>query len=160
MKFKLNNEIFTIDKKDNNYIINDIPFDIDLSALSLHQYKTRYFDKTYDIFVAQDKDNIFVNINGDYFELKKYDEDEADEIITGSADEEIIRSQMPGSVIDILVNVGDTVSEGQPVIIIEAMKMESTMYSSIDGVVEKINCKKDEQISADVELVVINKVDK
>ncbi len=158
MKFKLNNEIFNVESKDNNYIINDIPFEIDLNRLSLHQYKTRYFDKTYDIFVAQDKNMLYANVNGDYYELKKADDDDLDEYTAESSDTEIIRSQMPGSVIDVLVKPGDDVKEGQPVIIIEAMKMESTMYSSIDGVVEQVNCKKDTQIDADVELVVIKKV--
>ena len=45
---------------------------------------------------------------------------------------------MPGSVVSVLVNVGDVVKKSQPLIIMEAMKMEHTIVAPLDGVVEAI----------------------
>jgi acetyl/propionyl-CoA carboxylase alpha subunit len=47
-------------------------------------------------------------------------------------------SPMPGKVLKILVEAGQKVSAGDPLIILEAMKMEHTMRAALDGVVESI----------------------
>lgn len=49
-----------------------------------------------------------------------------------------IASPMPGLVLKVLVSEGDTVLEGQPVIVLEAMKMENVLSAPADGVVQKI----------------------
>lgn len=49
-----------------------------------------------------------------------------------------ITTQMPGRVVKLLVAVGDSVKKGQPVLVVEAMKMENEMKSPIDGVVGDI----------------------
>jgi biotin carboxyl carrier protein len=47
-------------------------------------------------------------------------------------------SPMPGKVLKILVETGQKVSAGDPLIILEAMKMEHTMRAALDGVVEAV----------------------
>src|SRR5262249_31326260 len=47
-------------------------------------------------------------------------------------------SPMPGKGLKILVETGQKVSAGDPLIILEAMKMEHTMRAALDGVVESI----------------------
>jgi propionyl-CoA carboxylase alpha chain len=47
-------------------------------------------------------------------------------------------SPMPGKVLKILVETGQKVSAGDPLIILEAMKMEHTMRAALDGIVESI----------------------
>ena len=47
-------------------------------------------------------------------------------------------SSMPGRVIDIKVNVGDKVSKGQELCVIEAMKMQMPVASPHEGVVDEI----------------------
>ena len=51
-------------------------------------------------------------------------------------------SPMPGNILRILVNVGDTVSENQPLMILEAMKMENEIVAAKAGVVAGIHVKK------------------
>ena len=46
---------------------------------------------------------------------------------------------MPGKILDIMVEVGDVVKKGQPVIILEAMKMENELKSPIDGIIKKLD---------------------
>ena len=50
-----------------------------------------------------------------------------------------IASNIAGMVTDIKVKKGDNVTKGQPVLVIEAMKMENIIYSPTDGTIEKIN---------------------
>ena len=45
---------------------------------------------------------------------------------------------MPGQVLKILVTVGQQVAAGDPLLILEAMKMEHTMRAAVDSVVEAI----------------------
>ncbi len=55
-----------------------------------------------------------------------------------SGDGNFIRSPMPGRVISILVRPGDTVSAGQEVCVVEAMKMEQSIRSPQNGVIKEI----------------------
>lgn len=55
------------------------------------------------------------------------------------ANEGKIVSPMPGKILDILVEVGDDVKKGTPVIILEAMKMENELKSPINGIVKKLD---------------------
>ncbi|HKE02922.1 MAG TPA: acetyl-CoA carboxylase biotin carboxylase subunit [Blastocatellia bacterium] len=55
-----------------------------------------------------------------------------------SSEQGSANSPMPGKVLKILVGVGQKVSAGDPLIILEAMKMEHTMRAVVDGVVESI----------------------
>lgn len=66
-----------------------------------------------------------------------------------------INAPMTGSVIDILVSVGQQVEEGDPVIIIEAMKMETEIRSSCNGVVQSIAISRGDAIRADQVLMTI-----
>ncbi len=62
---------------------------------------------------------------------------------------------MPGSVVSVLVKVGDTVKKGQPLIIMEAMKMEHTIVAPFDGAVEAIYFAAKEQVKEGAELVAL-----
>ena len=46
---------------------------------------------------------------------------------------------MPAIVISILIQVGDKVKKGQGIIIVSAMKMETTLFAPFNGTVSKIN---------------------
>jgi acyl-CoA carboxylase subunit alpha len=56
-------------------------------------------------------------------------------------------SPMPGKVLKILVETGQKVSAGDPLIILEAMKMEHTMRAALDGVVEAVLVSQGEVIA-------------
>jgi acetyl-CoA/propionyl-CoA carboxylase, biotin carboxylase, biotin carboxyl carrier protein len=73
---------------------------------------------------------------------------------TGSADG-TVRSPMPGTVLAVHVVVGDTVSAGQPVLVVEAMKMEHTVTAPMDGTVTELAAKAGQQVRMDETLAVI-----
>ncbi len=68
-----------------------------------------------------------------------------------------LTAPMPGSVVSILVAVGEAVRKGQPLIIMEAMKMEHTIVAPLDGVVEAIYFAAREQVKEGAELVALVK---
>lgn len=53
---------------------------------------------------------------------------------------------MPGNVIRLGADVGDTVTAGQPLIWLEAMKMEHTITAPDDGVLTQLNVKAGQQV--------------
>ena len=59
-----------------------------------------------------------------------------------------VGSPIPGTVSAILVAEGDTVAENQPLMILEAMKMETRVSAYVTGVVESINVKEGQQVKA------------
>jgi 3-methylcrotonyl-CoA carboxylase alpha subunit len=62
---------------------------------------------------------------------------------------------MPGVVLKILVNIGDAVTKGTPLLILEAMKMEHQLTAPRDGTVASINCKEGEMVQPGLDLVTL-----
>jgi len=54
---------------------------------------------------------------------------------------------MPGNVVDVLVKEGDVVKAGQPVLISEAMKMETEIQAPIAGTVKAIHVAKGDRVT-------------
>ncbi len=53
-----------------------------------------------------------------------------------------VLAQTPGNVTQIMVSVGDTVKKGEPLIILEAMKMETPVVAPVNGVVDSLEVEK------------------
>lgn len=64
-------------------------------------------------------------------------------------------SPMPGRVLRILVELGATVKVGDPLVVLEAMKMEQTIKSQMNGDVSAILVKADDVVSPGQTLVLI-----
>jgi geranyl-CoA carboxylase alpha subunit len=58
-----------------------------------------------------------------------------------------IRAPMPGKVTKVLVAINEDVSKGQVLVMMEAMKMEYSLKSKVDGVVESVGCKAGDQVA-------------
>jgi biotin carboxyl carrier protein len=73
----------------------------------------------------------------------------------GKATTEYLRAPMPGKIIDVLVREGAAVQRGEPVVILEAMKMQNEILSPINGTVVKISAKANSNVMKDDLLVEI-----
>jgi glutaconyl-CoA/methylmalonyl-CoA decarboxylase subunit gamma len=73
----------------------------------------------------------------------------------GKAEQEFVRAPMPGKIIDVLVREGATVLRGEPVVILEAMKMQNEILSPVNGVVVKVGAKANTNVMKDDLLVEI-----
>jgi 3-methylcrotonyl-CoA carboxylase alpha subunit len=66
-----------------------------------------------------------------------------------------LTAPMPGKVVAVRVKVGDAVTRGQPLVTLEAMKMEHTIVAPSDGVIEAIRHAAGEQVPEGAELVAV-----
>ena len=62
---------------------------------------------------------------------------------------------MPGRVVRVLVSIGDRVLAGQPIVVVEAMKMENELRSPKEGVVREVNVQAGGAVEAQAVLAVI-----
>lgn len=69
---------------------------------------------------------------------------------------EALEAPMPGTIFKILANVGDTVKENQPVMILEAMKMENEIVAPTDGQVTAIHVKQGDMVNPGEPLITIS----
>jgi biotin carboxyl carrier protein len=58
-----------------------------------------------------------------------------------------VAAAMPGRVLRVLVETGDRVTQGQPILVLEAMKMENEVKSPRDGVVASVECEAGKAVS-------------
>ncbi len=65
-----------------------------------------------------------------------------------------IKAPMPGMVLDILVEVGQEIKKGDPIVVLEAMKMENVLKSPSDSKVKSINAEKGKAVEKNQVLVV------
>ncbi|MBP5535949.1 MAG: biotin/lipoyl-binding protein [Bacteroidales bacterium] len=62
---------------------------------------------------------------------------------------------LPGTILDVFVNVGDKVTAGQRVVLLEAMKMENNIESDVAGTVTAVNVRKGDSVLEGQTLIVI-----
>ena len=63
-----------------------------------------------------------------------------------SATPNLITAPMPGKITKVFVRVGDAVAKGQALLVMEAMKMEYTLKSDLDTIVDKIHIELNQQL--------------
>jgi len=73
----------------------------------------------------------------------------------GKVEKEFIKAPMPGKIIDVLVREGSTVLKGEPVVILEAMKMQNEILSQVNGLIKKVAVRANTNVMKDDLLVEI-----
>ena len=66
-----------------------------------------------------------------------------------------VNSPMTGQIIEISVEVGQSVSEGDLLIVIESMKMENEIFSEVNGTIKSLNVREDQNVSEENLLMTI-----
>ena len=103
-----------------------------------NQNKVRINGKTYDVSVLYPE--------GQQPEPSGGSEEQQEEM---SGEEMEIHSPMLGTILELKAGPGDTVSEGEPVVILEAMKMENDVSAPADGKIKDIHVKKGQDVEED-----------
>ena len=66
-----------------------------------------------------------------------------------------VTTPLPGTILDVFVNVGDKVKAGQTVVLLEAMKMENNIEADVEGTVTEVKVRKgDSVLEGDVMVVI------
>jgi pyruvate carboxylase subunit B len=66
-----------------------------------------------------------------------------------------VSTNMPGNIVEVLVKEGDTVKAGQPLLIAEAMKMETEVQAPIAGTVKAVHVAKGDRVNPGETLIEI-----
>jgi len=115
------------------------PISVDYQAVDdLGQVALFVGDTSYAVSIEGDLEHALVTIAGHVYHVDVEDEREraahdAERERTGGATE--VKGIMPGIVVETLVGEGDAVDKGQPLLILEAMKMQNEIVAPIRGVV-------------------------
>lgn len=74
----------------------------------------------------------------------------------GTAGSVKVEAPMPGTILDVKVSVGDSVSSGSVLCILEAMKMENEIVAPQDGTVASVNVAKGDSVEAGQVIITLN----
>lgn len=120
---------------------------IEVKNGSFHVVKN---NKSYSVEVVKadaSEKSFVVMVNGNKYSLNV--KDKFDELLKSLGMDNLtsskvneIKAPMPGLVLDIRVTEGMEVKKGDPILVLEAMKMENILKSPTDGTIKKINVKK------------------
>lgn len=136
-------------------------FDCDIVEMKKGSFHVIKDSRSYNVEVIRsnpEEKSFTVSINGNKYTLAvkdKYDDllrSLGMDNLAGSKVNEI-KAPMPGLVLNVVVEEGTAVKKGDPVIVLEAMKMENILKSPADGTVKKINVKKGQAVEKNQVLI-------
>ncbi len=130
------------------------------------RYSLLIAGKSYEVFArrinkpdAGNGQTYEIQLMGQRFEV--YVEDEREQALAGSVkvrhetSEAMVRAPMPGLVLAVPVEVGASVTRGQTVIVLEAMKMENDLSSPRAGIIKEVRVSKGQTVNQGDVLVVV-----
>jgi len=151
-QIKINESIFEIEPDDELFSfvkLNGKPIDLDIEEFSNGTYSVIKEKKTYNVQVLKSnyKEKTFViKVNGTRYIVNA--KDQYDIILKNlglsAASETSVKAltaPMPGKVLELLIKPGSSIKKNDPLIILEAMKMENILKASSDGIIESIKVK-------------------
>ncbi len=160
MKFsvEIEGQSHTLELRDAEFIFDDVP-----GSASVEQVKPGVFS----VLVGVKSFRVNVAAQGDGFEVVSNDGrprllsiiDTRDRAATSDATAAkgpvVIRAQMPGKIVKLLVRVGAAVEVGQGLIVVEAMKMQNEVKAPKSGIVKKISVEEEATVAAGETLIVV-----
>jgi biotin carboxyl carrier protein len=153
-KATVNGKAFEISPDENGFIVNGKLLVWDLVQISDGYFHILYENKSYKAEVVKTDfavKSFTFKINGHHYtvDLKdKFDLLLEKMGMNNSSAGKInhIKAPMPGLIIDLKIKTGDTVKAGEPLLILEAMKMENILKSPGEGVVKNMKVKKGDSV--------------
>lgn len=133
----------SLEKKENIFIVSDgeKTYEADIRFISPNTISILIEGRSYRVYFAGDREKRFLSLEGQQFIVQEpleggeglqKDEGRVRE------DELMVKAPMPGKVIKIDVSEKEEVRKNQTLVVVEAMKMENEIKSTIDGYVKKI----------------------
>jgi len=152
-KATVNHKTFDIDQNE-TITVNGAAFDWDISQVNEDYFHILYQNKGYRAEVVKADPaakTVLIKINGRNYSVEL--KDKFDLLLekmgmnqTAIHKVNSIKAPMPGLIIDLKIKAGDTVKEGDPLLILEAMKMENILKSPGEGVIKNLKVKKGDNV--------------
>ena len=158
-----------VEEKDGRYTveIDGKIRDVDCRTAGHRDYLSLIIDnKSYLIESAPlkvDEGKYYANISGRRYNLEVLDERLIATRQAGALSSDdgpyVIASPMPGLIVDVRVKVGDRVTRGTPVAVMEAMKMQNELVSEIEGTVTAVNVIPQDAVESQAPLIEIERAE-
>ena len=141
----------------NEFEFSLCPSDVEnlvLVKTAAQKFLMRHESINYHIDVKQGKESkkFYLELDGHMYHIEILDE--LDQLIDTLGYSEIIskvsgeiKSPMPGNVLEILIKEGNSIKKGDPMIILEAMKMENVLRSKVNGKVVETHVKDKDNVN-------------
>ncbi len=144
-------------KEGHRFLVRVEGKEVEVSALPLgeHRFLLRLPDRQLVVDWARKDKEVFLQLDGQGFRLKE--EDAAHSVSDGDHGDEnepALNSPLPGRVVKVLVAPGEEVKKGQPLVIIDSMKIEFEFKAPRPGTVERVLAVEGKQIDVGQCLVV------
>jgi biotin carboxyl carrier protein len=150
LKLKDNSGIHELDVNRKGDVLslkyNELILDLTVNELPNAGYIIQQDERIVRCHAVRVKDEIFLHIDGKTWNFKDVTRDDT---VSGSSDGEDdnrVLAPMPGSVIKLLVKVGDEVKRDQSLVIVEAMKMENEVKAMMNGIIDKVHVEAGQQV--------------
>ena len=153
-KATVNKNSFKITLDDSSVSVNEIPLDWDLVRVSDGFFHVLLDNRSYSaevIGIDSLSKSVVLKVNGRKYSVQIKDKFDLllDELgmNSGKAGKvNNIKAPMPGLIIDLRVKEGDLVKMGNPLLVLEAMKMENILKAPGDGTVKSIKVKRGDSV--------------
>ncbi len=162
---ELNNTKYAISfRRDGERVFAEIDgreFELNASQPEPNVYLLKHKNHIYEFFIAprpNSNDPISVSSRGNSFEIRIADPKRLRGTGAGIAQTDgaiELKAQMPGKVVRVLSHEGDSVKEGDGIIVVEAMKMQNEMKSPKDGILKVLRFAEGETVNAGDVLAII-----
>lgn len=156
-----NQSKFEIVSTENDFIVNGKPVDWNLVKVSDGYFHIIHNNKSYKAEVVKTDTatkTFHIKINGKIIPVSV--KDRFDLLLekmgmNGAASNKaiVIKAPMPGLIIDLKVKAGDVVKPGDPLLILEAMKMENIIKAPGEGTVKTVKAKKGDSVEKNQVLI-------
>ncbi len=157
-KLHVNNKVFEVEVTDGkngiNVLVNDNNHRIDLSKKTLYGFRSLLVDgESFEVFCEQKgKAHFLLWIGHNCYDIKygeTFGSEETEEALS------VIYAPMPGLVAKLKVKENDKVSKGDPILILEAMKMQNEINSPKDGRIKEILIEEGTKVSLEQKLIIL-----
>ncbi len=165
LQAELDNEKHEIEiKRDGEKVfarVDDREYNLEASEVEPNVYLLKNENKIYEVFVSpqtNQNEPLQVKVKNQEFEINLIDPKRlrgvggSSEQTDGIAE---IKTAMPGKLVRILVEAGAEIKQGEPVLVVEAMKMQNEMKSPKDGTVKEIRFSEGATVNAGDVLAII-----
>lgn len=161
-KVKINDRSFDIDKvSEPGMLIDGNNIQLEVVKLKENQYSVIFKNKVFEFTIEQNSGvHYLFHHDNQSFDIEI--EDETDQLLhkyknQGQSSHRLleVKAPMPGLVLKVEVKVGQTVTSGSGLVILEAMKMENEIRSITDGVVKEIRVKERTAIEKGDTLIIL-----
>ncbi|MGH8456267.1 MAG: biotin/lipoyl-containing protein [Stenotrophobium sp.] len=107
----------------------------------------------HEVVIATRGDDVFVHFDGEAYQLRyEHPLKRLAEAGQGAAEDNVL-APMPGSIVSVQVKAGDAVVKGQTLLVMESMKMETTIAAPRDGVIAAVTYDKGQTFDRDALLL-------